>query len=164
MVSRMLRSIRIFLVLFAVWVVMQESFAPQTLAIGVAVAALALTVSHQLVLKGSYHDHYRVRLLPALWYGVRLLIAIYGAGLQAVGKMLTGRINVGVVDITTTLEDQFPIALLGNTITLIPGTVTLDREGQRLRVVWLDCETRDPDVAGAMIKGPFESLIGRITR
>lgn len=160
----MLRSIRIFLVLFAVWVVMQESFAPQTLAIGVGVSVLALVVSHQLVLKGSYHDHYRVRLVPALVYGLRLLVAIYGAGLEAVGKMLTGRINVGVVDITTSLEDQFPIALLGNTITLIPGTVTLDRDGQRLRVIWLDCETRDPDKAGPIIKGPFESLIGSITR
>ncbi|HKK49576.1 MAG TPA: Na+/H+ antiporter subunit E [Alkalispirochaeta sp.] len=164
MLSSSVRSSRIFLVLVVIWVIMQESFEWQTILVGSGVAALALFVSRTLILRRNYHETYRVRLVPALGYGIRLVLAIYGAGFQAIWKMFRGRINVGVVDIRTSLEDEFSIALLGNTITLIPGTVTLDRDGQDLRIIWLDCETRDPERVDAMIKGPFEKLIGRITR
>jgi multicomponent Na+:H+ antiporter subunit E len=164
MLTALIRSSRVFLILVLIWVIMQESFGWTTIMVGSGVAALALLVSRTLILRHNYHEQYRIRVLPALWYGIRLLLAIYGAGLQAIWKMLHGRINVGVVDIRTSLGDEFSIALLGNTITLIPGTVTLDRDGQNLRVIWLDCETTDPERVDAMIKGPFEKLIGRITR
>lgn len=164
MLGALLRSSRFLLILTLVWVIMQESFAPATILTGIAIGLFSLAITNKLVLKERFREVYTVRLLPAFWYGLRLLLAIYVAGAQAVVKMISGRINVGVVEIDTRLEDEFAIALLANSITLTPGTVTLDRDGSRLKVIWLDCVTREREAAGAAIKGEFEGMIEGITQ
>ena len=147
------------LLLTAIWIVFSERIDIQTVVIGVIASAAAIFATNRLVLKDSYGTLYRVRLFPIIHYAVRLLIAIYVAGFQALVRMLSGRINVGIVDITTDLKHPFAISLLANSITLTPGTVTLSQEDQRLKVIWLDCHTQDPDIAGPEIKGPFEELL-----
>ncbi len=163
MTGAVLRSSRFILILAVVWVIMQESFALSTILTGTGIGVVTLYVTNVLVLKERYRELYQVRLIPVIWYGIKLLSAIYVAGLQAVVKMITRRINVGVVDIDTDLTDEFAVALLANSITLTPGTVTLDRRGSRLKVIWLDCVTREPEAAGEAIKGGFEGMIRRIT-
>ena len=74
-------------------------------------------------------------------------------------KILTGGVNVNVVEVQTKLDNPFYIALLGNSITLTPGTVTMETDGQRLKVIWIDAHTRDPEIAGKEIKGGFEDLL-----
>jgi len=159
MIRNMGSHVRLVLLLTGVWIIFSERFDAETIAFGVVGSILALLATDRLVLKGSYAERYRVRAHRIVGYAARLLIAIYVAGFQAIWRMLTGRVNVGIVEITTTLEDPFAISLLANSITLTPGTVTLAQEGRRLKVIWLDCRTHDPQIAGPEIIGPFERLL-----
>ncbi len=163
MVRRFVLHARILCVLALVWVVLQERLDLLTLLSGIGVAFIAILMTDRLVLRDSYRAQYRVRVLPTLWYGLRLIGAIYVAGFGAVRRMITGSINVGIVEIDSELESGFAVALAASTVTLIPGTVTLDRDGSKLRVIWLDCETKDPQLAAPLILGPFARIIRRIT-
>ena len=69
---------------------------------------------------------------------------------------ISGKINPGVVDIKTNLKDDYSISILANSITLTPGTVTIDKNGNKLKVLWLDVQTRNPKKAGKIIKGNLE--------
>ncbi|MFW5684163.1 MAG: Na+/H+ antiporter subunit E [Spirochaetota bacterium] len=164
MVRKLASYVRLTILLTGVWIVFSERVDAGTIAFGVAGSILALLATNRLVLKGSYAERYRIRTHRILAYAIRLLVAIYVAGFQAIWRMVTGRVHVGIVDITTTLEDPFAISLLANSITLTPGTVTLAQEGERLKVIWLDCRTHDPEIAGAEIKGPFERLLQGVVR
>ena len=164
MLSKLLRYAPLILLLTSVWIILNERFDPLTVGLGILLSAVAILTTNRLVLKESYLGSYALRPLPATYYVLRLFAAIYIAGFQAVRKMFTGRIHVGIVDIETRLTNTFALVLLANSITLTPGTVTLDREGQRLKVIWLDCATHDPDIAGPAVKGPFEGLLERAVR
>lgn len=159
MLKHLYRYGRIGVVLTLVWVALNERADLTTIAVGLGVSILAVALTNRLVLLDSYRGRYGVRPLRAVWYVLRLLGAIYIAGFQAVRQMFTGRIHVGIVDIRTDLDKDLAIVLLANSITLTPGTVTLDRTGRTLRVIWLNCTTTDPAVAGPRIKGPFERLL-----
>ncbi len=71
------------------------------------------------------------------------------------------RINPGIVKVKTNLRSDFALALLANSITLTPGTVTIDISGQgeNLYVHWLTVNTRDEHKIAKKIKGNYESQL-----
>lgn len=159
---RHLASIPLVLLMTGLWVALNERIDVPSVGVGFAIAVATIIVTNRLVLKEGYREKYRLRPLRAVLYFLRLLWQIYAAGFEAVARMVTGRINVGIVDIETELENDFAVCLLANSITLTPGTVTLDRSGQTLKIIWLTAETRDPDTAGRAIKGRFEELLKEV--
>lgn len=161
---RAFQRVQIILLLGVVWIVLNEELDIATFVTGLVVGAIAVWITNVLVLKGSYRRTYHIRFWNALGYALRLFYEIYAAGFEAVYRMFTGRINIGIVDITTELQDEFMIILLANSITLTPGTVTLDRQGPNLKVIWLTTPTRDPQEAGEQIKGLFERLLSNAVK
>ncbi|MDD5675372.1 MAG: Na+/H+ antiporter subunit E, partial [Chitinivibrionales bacterium] len=72
-------------------------------------------------------------------------------------------IKPGVVKVKTTLTTATGIAVLANSITLTPGTHTIDvTPDGYLYVHWINVKTHDRDLATALIVGRFEWIIKRI--
>ncbi len=147
--------------LVIVWVILHEQLTPRTLLTGVLVSLFTLAFTNGLVLKQDYCSRYAIRPFALLRYIGVLIVQIYIAGFHAMRKILTGGLNVDIVEIETSLENDFHIALLANSITLTPGTVTMEIEGQRLKVIWIDAYTKDTDIAGTAIKGSFERMLAQ---
>ena len=159
MLKKLLWYVQYVVLLTGTWIIFSERIDLETLIFGLVGSFAALAATDRLVLKDSYITLYPVRVERMFVYALRLVIAIYVAGFQAIWRMMTGKVDVGIVDITTTLEHPFAKSLLSNSITLTPGTVTLAEEGQKLKIIWLGCKTHDPEIAGREIKGPFEKLL-----
>jgi len=71
-------------------------------------------------------------------------------------------IRPGIVKVTTTLSSDMAKTFLANSITLTPGTLTIDIKGQDLYVHWINIDTDDPAKRYAKIVGRFEGLLRRI--
>lgn len=95
-------------------------------------------------------------------YGVILLYKMYVASFQVLWKVLRGDINPRVVHFRTRLQSDIGRIFLSNSITLTPGTITLDLSEDHLVVHWLDARTRHSRYAGELIKGGFERFLRRI--
>jgi len=67
-----------------------------------------------------------------------------------------------VVMIKTDIKSDLGIVLLANSITLTPGTITIDIKGEHLYVHWLYARTTHFEYAAELIKGRFEYWLGRI--
>ena len=81
-----------------------------------------------------------------------------------ISENLGGRINPGEIRIRTRLRSDLARVLLANSITLTPGTVTVDIEDDYLYIHWLSTKTTNVIYAGEIIKGHFELWLGRIFR
>jgi multicomponent Na+:H+ antiporter subunit E len=73
-----------------------------------------------------------------------------------------GKIDPGIVHFRTRLKSDLARVILTNSITLTPGTITLDLNDDHLVVHWLDAKTSHSGYAGEMIKGRFERMLKRI--
>lgn len=159
--QRILDNAGFVLLLSVVWVILNESASWFIVLSGPVIAAVALYFTNRLVLKGDFHSFYRVRPFILMWYCLVLLKEIYVAGFHAMAKIITKRVNINIVGFDTKLTDDFHISLLANSITLTPGTVTMEKSGRHLQVIWIDAHTNDPAEAGAEIMGSFEKLLMR---
>ncbi len=71
-------------------------------------------------------------------------------------------IRPGIVKVRTTLTSDMAKVFLANSITLTPGTLTVEITGQDLYVHWINIDTEDPAKRSAEICGRFEPLLRRI--
>ena len=75
-------------------------------------------------------------------------------------------INPGIVKVPVGLKSEYGQSMLANSITLTPGTITMDtveQDGQTYYYIhWIDVATEDETEAGDAIKGTLEKWIGRI--
>jgi len=146
------------LILLASWILWNGSVELKVVIEGVVFALISLTITNRFLLKSSYGDRFRIRPWVILRYMAVVFVEIYKAGFQAIRLTLTDRLNLGIVEIETRIHDDIRGAFIANAITLTPGTVTIDYDEGKLKVVWMDCRTDDPAVAGDIIKGRFERV------
>ena len=153
-----------FFFLFTLWLLFIFSLDPFSLFLG---GIFSLTISmftHDLFVEKEEKIHKGI--LPRfeffILYVFVVLWEIYLASFHVVYQVLTMKINPGIVKIRTRLKSKFAQALLANSITLTPGTVTVDLQEDYLYVHWLVIKTDNSHKAARMIKGSYEALLRRI--
>jgi len=71
-------------------------------------------------------------------------------------------IRPGIIKVRTSLKSDMAKTFLANSITLTPGTLTIDQDGQDLYIHWINIDTPDPAKRAAEIVGRFEPMLRRI--
>ena len=159
-----MRAVMCAVVVLALWLLLFWSAEPAVVAVG-AVLALIVGVAMGKVFPGiltKWIDPRRwffaaVYLPYFLYYCVR-------ANLDVMVRVLHPDVPIrpGIVKVPTNLTDPMAKTFLANSITLTPGTLTIDIDGQDLYIHWINIHTEDPRQRFAEIVGRFEPLLRRI--
>ncbi len=137
---------------------------------GVVVCVLvALFCARFFIHKNPWHLFNPKRFFTLLYYCVivfmwELIKANVNMALIALNPKL--KIKPGFVKIPSEVVSEYGQAMLANSITLTPGTMTMDivtQEGKTYYYIhWINVESEDPKEAGEAIKGTMEKWIRRI--
>lgn len=105
----------------------------------------------------------KFRLFKLIAYIPFYFIELVKANIDVAKRAFTMDIKPGIVKIPTELQSDYGLAMLSNSITLTPGTITLDiyeeDEKNYLYIHWIDVATEEEEKAGEIIKGGFENRI-----
>lgn len=71
-------------------------------------------------------------------------------------------IKPGIVKIRTNLKTDIAKVFLANSITLTPGTMTCEIDGEYLYIHWIYVQSDEIDMASRIIASPFEGFLRRI--
>lgn len=71
-------------------------------------------------------------------------------------------INPGIVEVKTRLKSPMARMILTNSITLTPGTLTIDMVDDSIFIHWIDVKSTDKTEATEKIVKRFENIISRI--
>lgn len=75
-------------------------------------------------------------------------------------------VNPGIVKVPVDLKKEYAQAMLANSITLTPGTITMDIAEEKGKtyyyIHWINVTEQDPAKAGDAIKGTLEKWVRRI--
>lgn len=157
---RILRDLVRFALLLGFWLVLSGHDDPLFLGMGVAAAAFVTLVSRRLLdTLGPSRD------APPIHVG-RLVVYVG----WLLGRMVVSALEVawiithprqmprpGVVRFATELPTPLERTLLANSITLVPGTMTIDVDGDELTV-----HAFTPDAADDLASGEVQSRIAAI--
>ncbi len=152
-----------FLFLFALWLLFTFSLDPFSLLLGGIFSLTIALFTHDLFVEKDEKIHRGIpRFEFFLLYIFVVLWEIYLASFNVVYRVITMKINPGIIKIRTRLKSNFARALLANSITLTPGTVTVDLQKDYLYVHWLAVKTQNSHKAARIIKGSYEAQLKRI--
>ena len=90
----------------------------------------------------------------------KLLLANFDVARRVLSPKIP--LNPGIVKIKTGLKGDFGKLTLANSITLTPGTLSIDVEGDSLYVHTVDVKGKNEAENQANISGPFEKILGGI--
>jgi multicomponent Na+:H+ antiporter subunit E len=156
------RPFAVLLLLLALavsWILWSGLYKPMLLGLGIASCALSAYMAHRM---GFFRHQAVISLLPQLpayWWW--LLREIFVSSLEVARVILQPSLPISPTVVTLQAKPETPVgqAILGNSITLSPGTVTLDvHEGQLL----VHCLTRNG--ARALLAGETNRRAARLER
>jgi len=162
--SKFKRFFFTFIGMLIFWIILSFNFQPVSLLIGALFSFLISALSYDLFIKpneGLHGKMFRVMWFSFIYIFV-LLYEMFLASFDVVYRVITMNINPDVVMIKSNIQSDLGKVFLANSITLTPGTITIDIEGQYLYVHWLYARTTNFEQAAEMIKGRFEGWLGRI--
>jgi len=110
-----------------------------------------------------------VRWIIFVWYIIGpFFVGMAKANFDVAYRVITGKINPGIVKISPDLKTDLGITLLANSITLTPGTlsVDIDEEKNDLYIHWINVKEdvlKGDSVDCKYICGNFDKWVRRIT-
>jgi multicomponent Na+:H+ antiporter subunit E len=150
--------------LFVGWVLFTGSVNPPSAIMGVIFSAVIAVLTSSVFIEET--EAARRFLLPHAYllpiYIGLVLFKIYVASFRMVQSIITGDVNPRIVHFRTRLKADTARLVLASSITLTPGTITLDLDEDHIIVHWLNAKTRHSHYAGWLIKHHFEVLLRRI--
>jgi multicomponent Na+:H+ antiporter subunit E len=159
-----IRLFTVFMLCFIFWILIAQDLNPISLSVAVILSGASALYSFGLF----YEEHLRptaralLRFDLVLIYLVVIMYLSYIAIVDIVIRMLTGNYNPGIVKIRTRLRSPFGRAVLCNTISIVPGTLSLWMEGSTIYVHWFNVETRHSKRATRIITFLIEDILGKI--
>jgi len=166
------KRLAVFVTSFVAWCLLAWPFVPgtgtldaQSLLVGVGAALLVALVF------GDAMAQEPARLLnPVRWFWLLCYIPVFAyycikANLEVAYMVLHPALPIrpGIVKVRTGLRSRTGITALANSITLTPGTLTVDASDEgELYVHWIDVKSPQEDEASREIVARFERFLRRI--
>ncbi len=158
--ATVLQLVLLTFVLAITWLGLSGFFKPLLLSLG----AVSVVITLIFAVRIKFFDHvigmtsmgWR---LPAYW--VWLLIEIFKSALQVARIVLSPKlpINHRLVKLTSSSGEELPRVILGNSITLSPGTITIDIDEQEVLVHCISKEGAEDMESGELLRR-IQSLRG----
>ena len=165
-----MRRLIYFILSFIIWVLLTWPFVDggldvQVIIAGVIASGIVAVLFHEVLPEEHHIFTSPTRLFWLIVYLPVFFYYILIANLDVVYRALHPKmpINPGIVKVKTRLKTESGIAALANSITLTPGTLTVDvTDDGFLYVHWINVKAEDIEGATELIARKFEFFLEKI--
>jgi multicomponent Na+:H+ antiporter subunit E len=159
-----MQRLALFVIAFIFWMLLTWTLEPVSIITGIVTAALTT-----LFFGGYFFQNVYKFVQPRryLWFILYLFVFIWEcikANFDVAYRVLHPGMPIkpGIVKVPLRLRSQFARSMLANSITMTPGTITVDIVGDYLYVHWIYVSSADPAEYSRKISGRFENYIDKI--
>lgn len=154
----------LFAMLMLFWILLDGSVAADVLIVGAIASGLVAFVHRDglpIVTEARFTAKAAAAAVGYVGYFLKELVK---SNLHIAAVVLTPSLPVrpGIVKVRTRLRSRTARLLLANSITLTPGTLTVEIEGEWLWVHWVTMEAADQEEATQQIVAGFEAYLEAI--
>jgi multicomponent Na+:H+ antiporter subunit E len=159
-----MRYITVFILSMIFWIMLTFEFTIANLVVG----AIASIITAALFTRFFVRNVYKlIQPRRYFWFFVYLFVFAWEcikANIDVAYRVLhpSMPIRPGIVKVKTTLKSDMARMLLANSITMTPGTISVDIIDDNLYIHWIYISSDDPEVYTRIITGAFEKYIKRI--
>lgn len=163
---RLVRFLITAAALFGVWLIFSSRFQLYSLLAGGLGAIIVAALTYEVFL--ARHQASIRFFVPNPFFFIAYFFLVvyylYAASFKMLAAVVTKKVRPRIVHFRTTLHSDLARMTLANSITLTPGTITVDLNDDHLTVHWSFCTTTHSRGAGEIIKGRMEKVLHRVWR
>lgn len=143
-------------------------WSPEEMILGLILSLITGFISQSIFVKKDLRMLNPVRWIMLLAYLIGpFFISLAKANIDVAYRVITGKINPGIIKIKPDLKEDLSITMLANSITLTPGTlsVDIDEDSNELYIHWINVDEtalKKKPVDCKYVCGNFPSWIRRI--
>lgn len=152
-------SYKLFIFLLIFWFVLSLNFALESIIAGILICGLVTILSYKVLYIEKMKEHRHIGFKNALIYVFVLFYEIYKSSIIYVINIITKKHTPMIVDITLDVDDPLIISFISNSITLTPGTITIETDGKHLTVLTLAKSEHTKEEVEQTVKGKFEYIL-----
>ncbi|HUS71800.1 MAG TPA: Na+/H+ antiporter subunit E [Sedimentisphaerales bacterium] len=160
-----MRRLIYFVLAFIIWMLLTWQTDVQVIIAGLIASAIVSLLFHEILPKEHLVFISPIRIFWALVYVPVFFYYMIKANFDVVYRALHPKMPIkpGIVKIKTNLKTQSGITALANSITLTPGTLTVDlTDDGFLYIHWINVKSDDVEQATELIARRFEWFLQKI--
>lgn len=153
-----------FIVMFIIWMAFTTSLEPAELITGVIISLILALFTDRIFSCCGLKVLMPHKIIYFIQYFFVFMIALFKSNFDIAKRVLTPSlpINPGIVKFNTKLTNSFARLVLANSITLTPGTLTIDVIKNTFYIHWIDVKSDDSEVVYKEIAESFEKILMKI--
>ncbi len=153
-----------WLIISILWLAFTASFELYEVITGLSISLIISLLTYKSFTTRGVKGLSPLKLIFVFKYVVVFLIALVKANFQVAKIVLSPDlpINPGIVEFESKLDSEFAKMILANSITLTPGTLSVDVIENRFYIHWLEVKDTNPEVAYNEIAKQFEDILLKI--
>ena len=152
-----------FVFCFLVWILL-AGVSPPELILGAAISiVLALLIAKFTDISISWKTPVQIVLFIVLYIPV-FLYELVKSNIDVLFRVLNPKlpINPGFVKVKSEVKGNLGKLILANSITLTPGTISVDADDEGIFVHWIDVKGSSEEEYSEKIAGKFERLLRKV--
>ena len=157
--QKSLSRIKLFTILFILWLIFNFNLEISTILFGLAIAFIVTYLSHNILYTKSGFRYQKIKLTTIIYYIGVLFIEIFKSAFFFIINLLRGGYQPLVFKLELDVYDPVQVAIVANSITLTPGTITIDVVGHTIYVMVLAKPGTLQSELEAPIRQKFEKLL-----
>ena len=149
------------LIYFLFWLTYTSSLIFEDMLVGIVLSFLLSLFTYKSFSSLNSDKNLLVRFINTIKYIPLFIIEMIKANIDVARRVINPKlpINPGIVKVKTDLESDYAKLFLANSITLTPGTLTMDVIEDNLYIHWIDVETKDKNIQKNLISKKFEDSL-----
>ncbi len=156
----------LFILGFIIWVLITFSLSLDNVVVGVLVSSLVAFLTGDLFTRRPHAFKHAERYFWFLYYVPIFVWECFKANLDVAYRVLHPKLPVrpGIVKVKTALKSDTALTFLANSITLTPGTLTVDIDKDKgiLYVHWIYVCSKNTEEATKRIVYRFERILKKV--
>ncbi len=163
-VSKLNKFTYTWLILFLVWLGFTSTFAFAEVVTGILLSFTIAIFSYKSFTYAGLKSFSPKRILYMIQYFFVFMLALIKANIDVAKIVINPKlpINPGIVEFDSQLKSPFARLILANSITLTPGTITVDIIDNKFFIHWLYVTGTDQETTYREIAKQFEDILIKI--
>lgn len=151
-------TLKFFTTLLIFWMLLTFSFSWLNIIAGIIVCFLVTKISYGILYTNEGFIFKTIRVNILIKYFFKLMFEIYKSSISYIIRIIKRDCEPCIVEVELSVTDPLIITIISNSITLTPGTMTIDVNDNKLTVLSLNNYTDCAKSIEREIKNKFEKI------
>lgn len=142
------------------WTILSEDLSLSSVGLGFILSTFILAFTQGFISDSKMPAIRLGYFMKMIKYAFKTIISVYTSALGVIKSIVQNRFDISIVEVELPSDLEFVNALICNSITLTPGSLSLEQNEKKAHVLLLNQDLKSPEQLKQDVESGYQSLKG----